>query len=192
MEKFYNYLKDKNIPFMKKDEIKNCFKEFESVWKQRFSFDKVMDTLRKKKLTYMFDNYWAIISDDTIVLFQKFLDFMDIPNYYGLETALYFNKKIWQPPLTYKLLNTEYTKTRISGGVKIEFIKIPENVYNRETLVSDVLRFSDYEKTILDLVFFDSNKTYYPDNISRFNLYLGLFQKYPRVGKKLLERGIIK
>ena len=186
MEKFYLYLKDKNQLFMTKDEIEKYFNEFKNLWKISLDFSKTFDSIRKNKITYMFNNYWAISNEDYIKLIQQFLDYLNIPNYYGLETALYLNKKTWQPQLKYSLLNTKYNKTRLYKGIKIELIKIPEGIYNENTLIKENLIYSDYEKTILDMIFLKKQKFYVPEDFSKINLYLGLYNK--NIKKELISK----
>jgi hypothetical protein len=186
MEKFYNYLKDKNQLFMTKDEIEKYFNEFKDLWKINLGFSKIFDSLRKNKITYMFNNYWAISNEDFIKLIQQFLTYLNVPNYYGLETALYFNKKIWQIQIKYSLLNTKYNKTRLYKGLKIEFIKIPEEIYNKNTLIKEELIYSDFEKTILDMIFFKKQKFFMPEDFSKINLYLGLYDKM--IKKELISK----
>jgi hypothetical protein len=174
MEKFYRYLKDKKKDFLKKSEIEDYFKEFKEIWKFNNNFDKVFDSLRKK-ITYIFDDYWSLLDDEFIIVMQKFLDFLNIENYYGLESALYFNKNIWQAPKTYYLLNTKYNRKRKAKGIVVEFLKIPKMIFNKETLIKDKIIFSNYEKTILDLLFFERQKKYELGDISRIKLYIGLY-----------------
>jgi hypothetical protein len=188
MEKFYNYLLDKKELFLKKEQIKLYFKEFNNLWNTRLSFEKVFDVLRKTKLTYIFDDFWALSREEFPILVQKYLNYLNIENYYGLETALYLNKKIWQPPLIYKLLNTRYNRTRKTNNITIKLIKIPKEIFNEETLITEKLSYSDYTKTILDLIFFNDTKFYEPDKYSKLKLYLSLFSKYPQVKKELLKR----
>jgi hypothetical protein len=176
MEKFYRFLKDKKKDFLKKSEINSYFKEFKSLWKLDLDFDKAFDSIRKK-ITYVFDDYWSLLEEDFIIIMQKFLNFKEINNYYGLETALYLNKKTWQPPKLYYLLNTRYNRKRTSKGVIVEFIKIPEMIFNKETLMNEEIVFSNYEKTVLDMLFFNRQKKYDLGDISKVKLYVGL---YPR------------
>jgi hypothetical protein len=186
MEKFYNYLKDRNKLFMTKKEIKNYFSEFKQLWNSNLEFSKVFDSLRKIKITYMFDDYWAINNDNFVKLIQEFLTYLNVPNYYGLDTALYLNKKSWQPQLKYSLLNTKFNKIRRYKGITIELIKIPLKIFNESTLIKEELVYSDYEKTILDMIFFKSQKVYVPMDFSKINLYLGLYDK--EIKKELISK----
>ena len=108
MEKFRLFLEDTNKIFFKKEELKIYFEEFNSMWDLDISFEKVLDSLRKSSLTYLFDNYWALSKKNPLLLSLEFLDFLGIEAYYGLSSALYFNKVIWQPQLVFKLLNTNF------------------------------------------------------------------------------------
>lgn len=187
MEKFYLYLKDKKTTFMKREVIANYYLEFAKMWNLKQDFSKVLDNLRKTKLTYIFDDYWALSKENPLKLISAFLDFLNIPNYYGIDSALYMNKKVWQPPLVYYLLNTKFTKTRKINGITIKLIKIPKEIYNEKTLVFDTIKYSDYEKTCLDFIYFKKKKFYDPDNINNINLYLGLYSKFPYVRTELIE-----
>lgn len=198
MEKFYNYLKDKGIKFLKKEEIKAFYTDFKKLWNIEKSFDLVLDSLRKTKMTYIIDNYWAISKEDPVLLISQFLNFLNIPNYYGLETALYLNKKTWQSQMVYKILNTKYQKKRTINNIKFEFIKIPKQIYSDETIKYDNIPYSNYEKTILDLIFKKSQKFYEPENFDKINFYLVLYKKYPYVKSNLInnldykKRGLIR
>lgn len=177
MEKFYQYLTDKNKVFLTKKDIENQYKDFQKLWNIDKPFTKAFDSLRKTKLTYIFEDNWALKKGDIVKLFQEFLTQNNIPNYYGLETALYLNQIIWQPPVTFYLLNTKYTKIRKNEGIVIKLIKIPKRIYNKETLLQKELVFSDYEKTILDMKYFKKQTTYEPKNIDKYELYKGLYKK---------------
>jgi hypothetical protein len=76
MEKFYLYLMDKGDLFLKRADIERYFKEFLIMWNLDADFSKVFDTLRKRKLTYMFDDYWALSKDNPLLLISAFLDFL--------------------------------------------------------------------------------------------------------------------
>jgi hypothetical protein len=188
MEKFKLFLKDKGHLFLKKSDIEKYFEEFKSLWNLDIPFEKVMDSMRKTSLTYLFDNYWAISKDNPLKLSYKFLTFLGINSYYGLDSALYFNRIIWQPQLEYTLLNTKYTKTRKINGTVIKFIKIPSSLYNNQTLIFDELVYSNYEKTILDMIFFKSQKFYEPNDFEKINLYLPLYSKHSHVRIDLIKK----
>lgn len=198
MEKFYNYLKDQNKEFLTKEEIRNYYNEFKKIWNINKKFESILDSLRKNKITYILDNYWTLSKEDPAILITKFLDFLEIKNYYGLETALYLNKKIWQSQITYKILNTKYQRNRKINNIKFEFIKIPESIYSKETIIKDIIPYSNYEKTILDLIFKNNQKYYEPENYDKINFYLVLFNNYPKVKLNLIKniptnkRGLIR
>jgi hypothetical protein len=187
MEKFYNYLQDQNKPFFKKEELEEYYQKFKKIWKLNIPFSNVLNSLRKNKLTYLIDGYWALSKDNPLILISELLNYLDVKNYYGLETALYFNNKIWQPPLIYYLLNTKYNQTRTINKIKIKFVKIPLTIYSEETLNIKELKFSNYEKTILDLIFLKNKKLHVPENYDKINFYLTLYKKYPQVRATLIE-----
>lgn len=188
MERFKLYLENKNKKFLRKEEIADYFKEFCAIWNSTASFEKVMGTLRKTSLTYLFSNYWAVSKENPLKLCQEFLTSLNVDNYYGLSSALYLNAKTWQPPLQYSLLNTSFTKKRTFGRITIQFIKIPKEFFNKETLIQSELTYSNYEKTILDMIFFKEQKFYQPEDFGKINLYIPLFRKYPFVRATLIEK----
>ncbi len=188
MEKFALYLKDQNVKFLRKAQIRTHFENFCQLWNSSLTFDSVMASLRKTTVTYLFDDYWAVSKENPLVLFQEFLTFLGVSLYYGLTCALYIQGRVWQPPLRYTLLNTKYTKTRTIKGLTIQCLKILKELYNAQTLIQTELLVSDYEKTILDMLYFTEQKFYEPENFEKVNLYLSLFANYPEVRANLIER----
>jgi hypothetical protein len=187
MEKFYVFLKDKDVPFLKKQEIEAFYKEFCQLWDIQKPFSTVFDALRKTYITYIIDSYWAIIQDEPLILASEFLSYKNIANYYGLQTAMYLNKKTWQAQTTYYLINTTYQRTRTIQNTKIQFIKFPKELIIKQAIKQETIPYSDTEKTILDMLYQNTNPKQQPEDIETINLYLYAYKKYPYIRAQLIE-----
>jgi hypothetical protein len=187
MKKFYLYLKNKDLKFVKKDDLEIYFNEFKGLWNLDKEFDSVLNALSKTNMTYLIDGWWALSKEDPLILTSKLLTYLKIPNYYGLETAKYLNKITWQTPSKFLLLNTEFNKIRTINKTKIQFIKFPKELFIESTLIEDRLKYSDVEKTALDLIFKYGKLSVVPKDFDKINLYLGLYVKFPEVKAILIN-----
>lgn len=207
-ERFWKYLSEKEN-HLKKEDIKEHYKNFQKLWNQQNNFEKVFDNLRKtNKIFFLIDKQWSVLNDteskkfksekNNIFLEKLFSYFKEknIKAYIGLESADYLRKEIWQMLHTLYIINEKYNIAKKINNQTIVLIKFPKEIFieNSNLKQNNELIFSDNEKTILD-------KIYYTEymkgkkipivtsflNLEKINMYLTFYKKYPLVKATLIS-----
>jgi hypothetical protein len=187
MEKFYLYLKNKELDFIKKEDLEKEYAVFKKLWDLKKDFKTVLNTLSKTRITYLVDNWWALSKENPLKLASNLLNHLKIPNYYGLDTANYLNKISWQVPVKYLLINTKYDRLRTISNTKIMFLKFPKELFINLALINEEVTYSDKEKTCLDYLYKYKKLSFIPEDMNKINLYLGVYKNYPEVKALLIN-----
>lgn len=174
MEKFSTYLSQFHT-FFTKQEIKAHYETFKKINNVKKSFTTVFDALRKTHLTYLVQGHWALSKKDPVVLISDFLRYKNIPHYYGLHTAVYLNKRSWQTPAVFTIINTVFNQTRTVTGIRFRFMTFPSHLINEHTIISNDIPYSDPEKTVLDFLYKKIPPPLQPEDMQKLALYARLY-----------------
>lgn len=215
-ERFWKYLLEKEVSFLKKEEVKKNYKDFQVLWKQKNNFEKVFDSLRKtSKIFFLIDKQWCVLREKEFsrikenksiknyVFFEKLFDYFKekgIKAYFGLGSAEYFMQEAWQISHTFYIINERYNLRKKVGNQTIVLIKFPKEVFIENAILRDVSLkgkvFSNKEKTFLDEIYYNE---YLKGKINlegvidshfdfeKIKMYLFFYKKYPLVKIKLVS-----